>query len=97
MNKQTEEFIDILKSFKTKKDVYSFMKLIFSSKEMVDIPKRLKIIKMLNKGVNQRIISQKTGAGIATVTRGSKELLKNEFKNINNTLVKWWTRSRWRD
>ena len=37
---------------------------------------------MLKTGVAQREISQKLGVGIATVTRGAKELKNKHFKNI---------------
>ncbi|MBU0727309.1 trp operon repressor [Patescibacteria group bacterium] len=37
---------------------------------------------MLKKGVSQRRIADKLGVGIATVTRGAKEIKKKNFKGV---------------
>jgi len=42
----------------------------------------LQIVRMLKKGVPQHQIAKELGIGIATVTRGSKELQKGNFKYI---------------
>jgi len=60
----------------------NFLKGIFTAQELEEIPTRLQIIKLLKKGISQQQIAQKLKVGIATVTRGSKELKMGRFKNI---------------
>lgn len=84
MKKQyMDQLIQILLSLKTERDVTAFLDAILTPKELDEIPKRLEIIKLLKQGMPQKEISKTLGVGIATVTRGSKELHKGSFKNIN--------------
>lgn len=59
-----------------------FLRGILTEKELIEIPVRLKIVKLLKAGIPQKEISEKLGVGIATVTRGSKEIQKGKFKNV---------------
>jgi len=58
------------------------LRAILTPQELEAIPKRLEIVKMLKQGVSQREIADKLGLGIATVTRGSRELKKGNFKDV---------------
>lgn len=58
-----------------------FLNGIFTPQELIEIPTRLEIVKMLKEGIPQHKIAEELGVGIATVTRGSKELKKGRFKN----------------
>lgn len=78
LNALAEEFLKI----KTKSEMEIFLEGILTPKELEELPKRLEIIKLLKKGMPQHEISEKLGVGIATVTRGSKELKKGSFKNV---------------
>ena len=51
-------------------------------KEREELPTRIEIIKMLKKGIPQHQIAENLGVGIATVTRGSKEIQQGTFKVI---------------
>jgi len=83
MNHQyLNELVKTVLSFKTKKELHDFFEGIFTPKELLEIPIRLQIVKMLKKGVPQQKIAQQLGTGIATVTRGSRELKMNRFKYI---------------
>jgi len=55
---------------------------ILTQKELTELPVRLEIVKMLKKGVPQHKIAAKLRIGVATVTRGSKEIQKGHFKYI---------------
>jgi TrpR family trp operon transcriptional repressor len=46
--------------------------------ELIEISKRLQIIKMLKQGNSQRDIAKQLGVGIATVTRGS-HVIKHKY------------------
>lgn len=76
------ELVTALISMKSKEEIEDFLLGIFTPKELEEVPTRLRIVKMLKKGIPQHEIAQKLGVGIATVTRGSKELQKGRFKKI---------------
>ena len=73
--------VDTFLSLDTKKDVKEFLDGILTPKEREEIPVRLQIVKLLKKGIPQHKIASKLGVGIATVTRGSKEIAKGNFGN----------------
>jgi len=52
--------------------------------ELDEISRRLQIVKMLKKGIPQRIIAKNLNVAIATIGRGARELKygKAGFKNI---------------
>ncbi len=81
-----------MSGLKNKEEMARFLRGILTPKEIEELPLRLQITKLLASGVPQRAIAQKLGVGIATVTRGSRELKGGYFKS-----VKWWKSSRWRD
>jgi TrpR family trp operon transcriptional repressor len=81
-SKGLEELINILLSIRSKDEMGDFLKGILTAKELLEIPNRLKIIKMLKKGISQHEIAQNLGVGVMTVTRGSKELQGGRFKNV---------------
>jgi TrpR family trp operon transcriptional repressor len=68
-NQDSEEMIDFLRG-------------ILTSKELSELSTRLEIVKMLKQGVPQHTIAEELGVGVATVTRGSKELQQGRFKNV---------------
>ncbi len=82
IQKDLLELIDILLKVKTKEEMYDFLQGILTPKELLELPNRLAIVKMLKQGVSQQEIAEKLHVGIATVTRGSKELQKGRFGNI---------------
>ena len=74
--------VDTLLSIKTKKELQDFLSGIFTPQEMEEIPTRLQIVKKLKQGVPQHQIAKELNVGVATVTRGSKEIQKGRFSNI---------------
>jgi len=81
-NTQLNELIDLLLNIKTKEDMENFLLGIFTPKELEEIPMRLQIVKMLKRGISQHKIAENLGVGIATVTRGSKEIQLGRFKVV---------------
>ncbi len=81
-NEELLELIDTLLKSRTRKELYDFLQGILTPKELVEIPKRLAIIKMLKKGVQHQEIAEKLHVGVATVTRGSRELQKGRFQHV---------------
>lgn len=78
-----DSLIETILSLTSKKDVRDFFDGILTPKEREEIPVRLQIVKMLKKGVPQHEIASKLGVGVATVTRGSKEIAKGNFSHVS--------------
>ncbi|OGK62312.1 hypothetical protein A2334_02175 [Candidatus Roizmanbacteria bacterium RIFOXYB2_FULL_38_10] len=81
-SKYQSELVTILLAVKNKKEMADFLYGILTPQELEEIPVRLQIIKLLKKGVPQHEIAKKLGIGVATVTRGSKEIAKGRFSTI---------------
>ena len=81
MNGQ-DELIEAFLLMKSKDQMLNFMKGILTPKELEELSQRLKIVKLLKKGVPQHEIAERLVAGVATITRGSRELKIGRFKNI---------------
>lgn len=81
-NNQLDELIDLLLNIKNKEDMENFLLGIFTPKELEEIPTRLQIVKMLKANVPQHKIAEKLKVGIATVTRGSREIQLGRFRVV---------------
>lgn len=82
MKPDLKDLVETLLSIRESKAMRKFLIGILTDMELEDIPKRLQIVRMLKKGVPQREIAEKLGVGIATITRGSKEVKKGNFDMI---------------
>lgn len=73
--KQLKEFVSVLKiAARDEQLLEDFLVDITTPGEREALWGRLQIIKKLHKGEPQRQIAEDLGVGIATVTRGSREL-----------------------
>lgn len=77
--KNLSQLSDALIAIPNKKEMEKFLVGILTPQELIDIPQRLQIVKLLKKGTPQRVIADKLKVGIATVTRGSREIQKGSF------------------
>ncbi len=71
--------VKIFLSLKTKQEVSKILDGLLTPKEREEIAMRLEIVKLLKKGVPHHEIASQLGVGVATVTRGSKEIAKGNF------------------
>ena len=67
---------------KSKSEMIDFLKGILTPKEIDELAARLQIVKLLKKGLPHQEIARRLEVGVATVTRGSRELRIGRFKNI---------------
>lgn len=67
---------------KTGHELKEFLRGLLTEKEVLELARRIEIVRMLKKRMPQHEIARKLGVGIATVTRGSKELSKGRFKRV---------------
>ena len=81
-NKLFNQLVEELIGIKDKKLMRNFLEGLFTPQELEEIPMRVQIVKLLKKGMPQHEIAEKLGVGVATVTRGSKEIAKGHFKTI---------------
>lgn len=82
MNDYLAQLIKTLIKIKSEQEMEDFLYGILTQKELKEIPTRLQIIKKLKAGIAQHQIAADLNVGIATVTRGSKEIQLGRFKNI---------------
>lgn len=82
ISSQFDNLINKFLEIDSKKEMEDFLRGILTDKELREIPNRLEIIKLLKKEISQHEIASRLGVGIATVTRGSKELKKGRFKYV---------------
>jgi TrpR family transcriptional regulator, trp operon repressor len=81
-NRELGELIEILLNIKNKDEMIDFLRGILTPKELLELPNRLQIVKMLKRGVSHHDIAGKLHVGVATVTRGSREIQKGRFQNV---------------
>lgn len=77
-------FIDLVHSTRDKELLKDFLVGITTPKERQELPMRVEIVKRLLAGEPQAKITKDLGVGIATVTRGSKELANGHFKVLRS-------------
>lgn len=82
--KQTnlKELATAIAALSSPTEVIEFLRGILTPKELLEVTQRLQIVKMLKQGKPQRQIAEELGVGVATITRGSKELQNGRFKNV---------------
>ena len=80
--KKLDDLVTTLTKITSEEEMRDLLEGILTPKELVEIPTRLEIVRLLKQGVSQHKIAQKLDVGVATVTRGSKEVQKGHFKYI---------------
>ena len=81
-NNDTKDLIAAMLQVQNQEDMLDLLKGLLTVGELEEIAKRLQIVKLLKAGMSQREIAEKLKVGIATVTRGSKELKQGRFSKI---------------
>lgn len=86
VSKKTSEHVAMLaKLFLAVRGSSSMAKFLlgmFTEGEIEELSRRVEIVKMLKKGVPHHKIALTLGVGVATVTRGARELKLGRFKMI---------------
>jgi TrpR family trp operon transcriptional repressor len=78
------DFIELTHSIGDKALLEDFLIGATTDKERGELVRRIEIIKRLIAGEPQQKIASDLGVGIATVTRGSKELSQGRFKALRS-------------
>lgn len=83
MNKKYfDELVISFLNQKNKLEMKDFLFGILTPSELGEITTRLQIVKLLKKGLPHQEIARRLGVGVATVTRGSREIRMGRFKKI---------------
>lgn len=79
-----KDFKQVLETIKKLNEVQltDFLVGILTPSELEQLIIRIKIVKMLKQGVPQHEIASKLGVGVATVSRGAKELKNGRFEYV---------------
>ncbi len=80
--KQFDDLISLLLTIKNQDEFSDFLYGLTTDKERKELVRRVEIIKRLIAGEAQHGIASELGVGVATVTRGSKELSNGRFKAL---------------
>lgn len=80
---QSIEELSLLLSDMTKKEINAFLHEILTDSEIVDLSKRWRILKLLNKNFTQREVAKELGVSLCKVTRGAKILKKQNAVTRN--------------
>jgi len=81
-NNDIKDLIAVMLQVQNQEDMLDLLKGLLTVGELEEIARRLQIVKLLKAGMSQRDIAEKLKVGIATVTRGSKELKQGRFLKI---------------
>ncbi len=83
MNKKyLDQLIRVILKAKNRDEVLNLLEGILTPQELIEIPMRLEIVKRLKKGDPQHQIAEDLQVGVATVTRGSREIKRGKFKYV---------------
>jgi TrpR family trp operon transcriptional repressor len=82
---QAEDLWALVEEFEkadSKEKLENLLKGLLTPKEIQELAERFRIVRLLKQGVGQHEIAKKLGIGVATVTRGSKEIKIGNFKYV---------------
>jgi len=82
MNNNTKKLAQEFLKNKDLENMVDFLHGVLTTKELLELSTRIEIVRMLKKGTPQHAIAEELGVGVATVTRGSKEIQQGRFKNV---------------
>jgi len=78
-------YIDLVKmlvEIETEEEMTNFLNGLLTLREREEFVRRIEIVKMLKSGISQHDIAKRLGVGVATVTRGSKEIQLGRFNSV---------------
>lgn len=90
-------FTNVVHEIRDKTLLEDFLLAVTTPKERDELVMRVEIIARLLDGEPQAKIAADLGVGVATVTRGSKELKAGRFKAMQTDVAAMWRTSRNRE
>ncbi len=71
---QVKEISSLLAGIKESESIERFFHSLLTEKEILDVSLRWELVKLLDQGMSQRKIAKKLGVSLCKITRGSREL-----------------------
>lgn len=90
VNETIQELCNLMLKSQDEKFVYDFFSCLFTRPELKDIANRWLLVKEIDKGSTQREIARKFSMSLCKITRGSRELAKDDsaFRKMLELLKK---------
>ncbi|HCA19388.1 MAG TPA: transcriptional regulator [Treponema sp.] len=87
-NDAIEEICGLLADIQDKQLIYGFFECLFTKAELKDFSNRWHLVKELDAGTTQREIARKYGMSLCNITRGSREMKKENsaFRHVLDIL-----------
>lgn len=84
MNSDVKEIAEVLAAVDDIDKIYNFLESLLTPNELAEVGKRWALVKLLDSGMSQRAVSAELGLSLCKITRGSKELQKEQsvFKEL---------------
>lgn len=76
------ELVEAFLANRSKSEMLDFLKGILTPRELDELTTRLQIVKLIKKGLPHQQIAKRLKVGVATVTRGSRELGLGRFSKV---------------
>lgn len=80
--KAIELLIKVLQKAKTKNELENLLFGLLTPGEILELGQRIEIVMLLKKGAGQHAVAKKLNVGVATVSRGAKEIKVGNFKIV---------------
>lgn len=74
--------VEVFLEANSKEKVENLLKGLLTPSEIEEFAQRIELVRLLKKGVGQHEIAKRLNMGVATVTRGAKELKQGNFKYV---------------
>ncbi len=74
--------VEALLQADSKDKMKNLLKGLLTPNELAEFAQRIELVRLLKKGVGQHEIAKKLHMGVATVSRGAKEIKQGNFKTI---------------
>lgn len=81
--KDINRLIEMIQEAKIKGKLENLLLGLLTQREIEEFAQRITIVRLLKSGMSQHAIAKKLNIGVATVSRGAKEIKEGRFKYVN--------------
>lgn len=67
---------------KSKEEMQNLLEGLLTPSEIEEFTTRIELVKLLKQGMGQHAVAKKLNIGVATVSRGAKEIKEGKFKYV---------------